>query len=67
MVGCGQMGSGIAQVAAQAGCGVVVSDVNEELVRRGIGNVERFLTGSLERGKMSEEDKTTRWEDFGDR
>lgn len=76
VVGCGQMGSGITQVTAQAGYEVVVSDVSEELVQRGIGNIERFLAGSVERGRLSLEERdrtlsrirgTTRWEDFRDR
>ncbi|GAB4292730.1 MAG: 3-hydroxybutyryl-CoA dehydrogenase [Myxococcota bacterium] len=57
VVGAGQMGAGIAQVAAQAGFSVIMSDISLELAQRGLGGVQKFLTKSVEKGKMSEDDK----------
>jgi 3-hydroxybutyryl-CoA dehydrogenase len=55
VVGAGQMGAGIAQVAAQAGIGVILSDVSEELCRRGIDGIRRNLERAVERGRMPAE------------
>jgi len=52
VVGAGTMGNGIAQVAAMIGCNVVMRDVKDEFVDRGIKSVERFLSKSVEKGKM---------------
>jgi len=54
VVGCGLMGSGIAQVAAQAGCEVVVCEVTPELVEKGLKSVERNLQRMVEKGALSE-------------
>lgn len=43
VVGCGLMGSGIAQTAAQAGLSVVVGEVSPELLEKGLGNIEENL------------------------
>ncbi len=59
VVGAGQMGSGIAQVAAQTGFEVVLNDINMDFVKRGIGNIEKNLTRAVEKGKMTEEEKKT--------
>jgi len=57
VVGAGQMGSGIAQVAAMSGLQIVMSDINEDLVRKGVQTIARILNRSVEKGKMSPEDK----------
>jgi len=57
VVGAGQMGSGIAQVAAMSGLQVVMSDINEDLVRKGVQTIDKFMNRSVEKGKMSPEDK----------
>ncbi len=57
VVGAGQMGAGIAQVAAQSGLNVVMSDIKDEFVQRGISGIDRFLSKGVEKGKMSAEDK----------
>ena len=57
VVGCGQMGSGIAQVCAQSGYQVVVSEINAEFLNRGLASIDRFLTSGVERGRVSREDK----------
>lgn len=56
VVGCGLMGSGIAQVAAQAGLEVLVHEVSAEILDRGLSRIHRFLDGSVSRGKLSRGD-----------
>ncbi|MGH7966213.1 MAG: 3-hydroxyacyl-CoA dehydrogenase family protein, partial [Candidatus Binatia bacterium] len=57
IVGAGQMGSGIGQVAAQAGLGVVLYDVNQEIFSRALSTIERGLVRQTERGKLSLEEQ----------
>jgi 3-hydroxybutyryl-CoA dehydrogenase len=52
VVGAGAMGNGIAQVAAQTGYQVVLRDIKDEFVDRGIKNIDRFLSKSVEKGKL---------------
>src|SRR5256712_8237053 len=52
VVGCGLMGSGIVQVAAQAGCQVLFVEANDELVRRGLGRRHETLEGLVSKGKL---------------
>jgi len=59
VVGCGLMGSGIAQVCAQAGYQVVVSEVNEDLLQKGLNHIKRFLAKGVERGKVTQEEMDT--------
>ncbi len=56
VVGCGLMGSGIAQVCAQAGYETVVREVNEELVEKGLDRIRSFLAKAVERGKATQDD-----------
>lgn len=73
VLGCGLMGSGIAQVCAAAGYDVAVWEVSEEAARRGIDSIRRRLDRQVERGAMSGEQRdqtlarispTTRLEDL---
>lgn len=57
VVGCGVMGSGIVQVCAQAGYQVVVSEISEELLNKGLALVDLSLTKSVSKDKISEQDK----------
>jgi 3-hydroxybutyryl-CoA dehydrogenase len=57
VVGAGQMGSGIAQVAAQAGLRVFLRDVEERFVTRGIGVIEKNLSRDVEKGRKTAEEK----------
>jgi 3-hydroxybutyryl-CoA dehydrogenase len=57
VVGCGSMGGGIAQLCAQSGYQVVVSEINDELLRRGMGSIDKVLAKSVEKGKLSPPDK----------
>ena len=54
VVGCGLMGSGIAQVSAAAGFETVVREVSAELVEKGIKGIEKNLSRLVEKGKISE-------------
>jgi 3-hydroxybutyryl-CoA dehydrogenase len=58
VVGIGSMGSGIAQVAAQAGFSVIVRDLDDKILERGIKNIDKFLSKGVEKGKMTAENKT---------
>jgi|SRR5680860_102536 len=57
VIGAGQMGGGIAQVAAQAGYSVILNDIKDEFVVRGLGIIQKNLSRSVEKGKLSAEDK----------
>ncbi|HBI55363.1 MAG TPA: 3-hydroxybutyryl-CoA dehydrogenase [Firmicutes bacterium] len=54
VVGAGQMGSGIAQTAAQAGYPVKLSDVNSDLVRKGIASIDKALARQVSKGRLEE-------------
>jgi 3-hydroxybutyryl-CoA dehydrogenase len=73
VIGCGLMGSGIAQVAAQAGFATIVVEANEALLERGLGGLRKTLDGLVARGKLESRAKedtlgrltgTTRLEDL---
>jgi 3-hydroxybutyryl-CoA dehydrogenase len=55
VVGAGQMGSGIAQVAAQAGLAVHLADVDESALRKGLESIEKNLSRSVEKERISQE------------
>jgi len=59
VVGAGQMGNGIAQVAAMSGLDVVMNDIKTEFVERGLATVTKFLTRSVDKGKMTDDEKNT--------
>lgn len=59
VVGCGLMGSGIAQVCAQAGYQVIVSEVNEELLNKGLAKIDSVLTRAVEKERITPQDKET--------
>jgi 3-hydroxybutyryl-CoA dehydrogenase len=58
VVGCGLMGSGIAQVCAQAGFTTVVRDVSPEIVDKGLKGIEKNLARLVEKGTLTEAQKT---------
>ena len=75
VVGAGQMGHGIALVAAEAGFNVVLRDIKKEYVDKGLRRMEKFLDRSIEKGKLTAEEKkeildrvegTTKLEDLKD-
>ena len=53
VIGCGLMGSGIAQVCAQAGYRTIVREVDEATVEAGLGRIGRFLENGVARGKVT--------------
>ena len=57
VVGAGTMGNGIAQIAAQIGCDVVMSDIEMRFVEGGMKKIQGFLAKSVEKGKMDAKDK----------
>ncbi|SCY43346.1 3-hydroxybutyryl-CoA dehydrogenase [Desulfoluna spongiiphila] len=57
VIGAGQMGGGIAQVAAQAGFDTVQYDMQMELVDKGMAVMDKNLSRSVAKGKMTEEEK----------
>ena len=54
VLGCGLMGSGIAEVAAKAGFETVVREVNDEFLEKGLARLDRSLAKSVEKGRMTE-------------
>ena len=75
VVGCGLMGSGITQVCAQSGYRVVVLEINNELLNKGLTSISSFLTRNVKKGKVSQAEKeatlarikgTTNTRDFSD-
>jgi 3-hydroxybutyryl-CoA dehydrogenase len=56
VLGCGLMGHGITQVAAESGYQVVVREVDEEKLGKGIGKIEKQLARAVDKGKVSQED-----------
>lgn len=57
VIGAGQMGHGIAIVAAKAGYTVTLRDINKELVDNGMNKINKFVSKSVEKGKMTEDEK----------
>ncbi|GAB6153251.1 3-hydroxybutyryl-CoA dehydrogenase [Desulfosporosinus burensis] len=57
VIGAGQMGGGIAQVAAQAGYSVILNDIKDEFVVRGFDIIQKNLSRSVEKGKLMAEDR----------
>jgi enoyl-CoA hydratase/3-hydroxyacyl-CoA dehydrogenase len=61
IIGCGLMGAGIAQVAAQAGYETVVREVNEELLEKGLGRIGAFLDKGVAKKKMTQAKRDATW------
>jgi len=57
VLGAGVMGNGIAQVAAMAGYNVIMRDIEDRFVEGGLKNIEKFLSKTVEKGKMSADQK----------
>ena len=57
VIGAGQMGNGIAHVSAVAGLDVVMHDVKQDFVDRGVATIDKNLQRGVDKGRMSEEDK----------
>lgn len=75
VLGCGLMGSGIAEVCAKAGFTTIVREVDETVLKQGMGRLDRSLARAVEKGKLGAEERdairarlsgTTRLEDLRD-
>lgn len=75
VVGCGIMGSGIAQVCAQSGYNVIILEISDEVLNKGLKSIDTILTRSVDKGRISLQDKesilarikgTTNMEDFSE-
>ncbi len=75
VLGCGLMGSGIAQVAASAGFQTVVREVSDDLIKKGFAGIEKSLAKFAEKGTITDEQQreirsrlsgTTSFEDLSD-
>jgi 3-hydroxybutyryl-CoA dehydrogenase len=75
VVGCGLMGSGITQVCVQSGYPVVVSEMNGDLLNKGLASINSFLSRNVRKGRFSQVEKedmlarikgTTDTKDFAD-
>ena len=55
VVGCGLMGSGIAQISALAGYATVVVEINEEILKKGMAKIDESMEKGRKRGKISDE------------
>ncbi|MCX5862912.1 MAG: 3-hydroxybutyryl-CoA dehydrogenase [Desulfomonile sp.] len=58
VVGAGQMGNGIAHVAAASGMQVIMNDITQEFVDNGLKTIEKNLARAVSKGKMTEEEKS---------
>ena len=58
VVGAGQMGNGIAQVAAASGLDVIMTDIKEEFIQKGLGTIDASLERGVAKGRMSAEEKS---------
>src|SRR5438874_6654705 len=57
VLGCGLMGSGIAQIAAQAGYETVVREVEQKFLDKGLAGIDKSLSKAVEKGKLAAADK----------
>ncbi|GAB3053269.1 3-hydroxyacyl-CoA dehydrogenase family protein [Virgibacillus ainsalahensis] len=57
VVGAGSMGSGIANLAATSGYNVILRDVEERFIENGLSRIDKFMSKSVEKGKITEEEK----------
>jgi len=57
VIGAGQMGNGIAQVAAAASVNVIMNDIAEEFVERGRATIDKILSRNVEKEKITSEEK----------
>ena len=57
VLGCGLMGSGIAQISAASGFKTLVLEVNDGVLQKGLGRVDKFLNDGVAKGKLAAEDR----------
>ena len=56
VLGCGLMGSGICQICAQSGYAVMVTEIDEELLKKGLTSIEKALQRRVEKGKITQDE-----------
>jgi 3-hydroxybutyryl-CoA dehydrogenase len=61
VVGCGLMGSGIAEVCARAGYSVIVREINEDFLQKGLARIQKSLTTAATKGKITQEEALQAW------
>ena len=75
VVGCGLMGSGIAEVCARAGYDAIIREVSDDLLQKGLARIEQSMATAVERGKLTADEReaararltgTTQLEDLAD-
>jgi 3-hydroxybutyryl-CoA dehydrogenase len=59
VLGCGLMGSGIAQVCAASGYKTIVREVEDPFLKKGMGRIEKFLSDGVDRGKVTADARQT--------
>jgi 3-hydroxybutyryl-CoA dehydrogenase len=73
VVGCGIMGSGITQVCAQSGYNVIVSEISDKILNKGLNSIDAILSRNVDKGRISPQEKesilvrikgTTDFDDF---
>ena len=57
VIGSGQMGNGIAQVAATSGLQVIMNDIQQDFVNKGLQNITNILSRNVDKGKMTSDEK----------
>jgi len=57
VIGAGQMGNGITQVAAMSGLNVIMNDIKDEFVERGLATITKILSRNVDKGKMTDDEK----------
>ena len=57
VIGAGQMGNGITQVAAMSGLNVIMNDIKDEFVDRGLATITKILARNVDKGKMTDDEK----------
>jgi 3-hydroxybutyryl-CoA dehydrogenase len=62
VVGCGLMGAGIVETVARAGFPVVVREVNDELLQKGLDRIKKSMSTGVQRGKLTPEQMEGAWE-----
>ena len=61
VIGCGLMGSGIAEVSARAGYGVVVREVNDDLLQKGLARIQKSLSTAAAKAKITPDEAAQAW------